>query len=285
MFRCFCVLLFLLALKLLAQDSETQYLIKAELDKNAEFITVSQTVIWTNSTEGKVNIIQLNDWSNSFKDTETPLSQRLIEEYDRSFYLAPKTKRGYTDIEKITWNNIDLVWLRDLKNQDQITLYLPKYMEPSDKISLHFNYRVKIPDDRFTGFGKKDDQEIRLRHWFIAIAPIINGKWVQYSNLNLDDNSHHPSDFKIDFTYPDSFDLESNLSSTEINSKKNKTTQHFWGEKETKAQFIFTKEKKTKEYQLKDGTTVVTDLDSEALSTTKQLECIENIHKLSLIHI
>ena len=139
MFRRFCVLLFLLAIKLLAQDSETQYLIKAELDKNAEFITVSQTVIWTNSTEGKVNIIKLNDWSNSFKDTETPLSQRLIEEYDRSFYLAPKTKRGYTDIKKITWNNIDLVWLRDRKNQDQMTLYLPKYMEPSDKISLHFN--------------------------------------------------------------------------------------------------------------------------------------------------
>ena len=132
MFRCFCVLLFLLALKLLAQDSETQYLIKAELDKNAEFITVSQTVIWTNSTEGKVNIIKLNDWSNSFKDTETPLSQRLIEEYDRSFYLAPKTKRGYTDIKKITWNNIDLVWLRDRKSEDQMTLYLPKYVKPND---------------------------------------------------------------------------------------------------------------------------------------------------------
>jgi len=279
MFRCYCVLLFLLALKLVAQDAQTQYLIQVELDKNAEFLTVSQTVIWTNSTAEKVNIIQLNDWSNSFKDTETPLSQRLIEEYDRSFYLAPKTKRGYTDIEKISSNNIDLVWLRDRKSQDQMTLYLPKYVEPNDNISLRFNYRVKIPDDRFTGFGKKDDQEIRLRHWFIAIAPIINGKWAQYSNLNLDDNSHHPSDFKIDFTYPDSFDLESNLSTTEINSKKNNTTQHFYGEKETKAQFIFTKEKKIKEYQLRDGTTVVTDLDSEALNPSTHLERIENIHK------
>ena len=160
MFRCYCVLFFLLALKLVAQDAQTQYLIQVELDKNAEFLTVSQTVIWTNSTAEKVNIIQLNDWSNSFKDTKTPLSQRLIEEYDRSFYLAPKTKRGYTDIEKISSNNIDLVWLRDRKSQDQMTLYLPKYVEPNDNISLHFNYHVKIPDDRFTGFGKKDDQEI-----------------------------------------------------------------------------------------------------------------------------
>ncbi|MGB1020674.1 MAG: hypothetical protein ACPGVF_06185 [Flavobacteriaceae bacterium] len=256
----------------------TQYFIDAQLEESATYITVSQTVVWHNPLDEKVNILYLSDWSNSFKDTETPLAQRLVEEYDRSFYLAPKTKRGYTDIEKITANDVVLVWLRDRKTEDQITLYLPYYLLPGKAITLHFNYRVKIPDDRFTGFGSGDDQGLSLRHWFIAMAPIINKKWIRHSNLNLDDNSHLPSDFEIQFTYPKQYNLFSNLSYQNSEAKSGVIIQKFEGKRQTKAQFVFSLKKNFKSYQLEDGTHIETDLYSEVVNEATHQERIENIH-------
>jgi len=274
-FHLFLFLLYFMGVK----AQHTQYRIDAQLEESASYITVSQTIVWHNPLDEKVNILYLSDWSNSFKDTETPLAQRLVEEYDRSFYLAPKTNRGYTDIEKISVDNIALVWLRDRTTQDQITLYLPTYLLPGKSITLHFKYRIKIPDDRFTGFGSNDNQGISMRDWFIAMAPVINKKWVRHSNLNLDDNSHLQSDFEIQFTYPKQFHLYSNLAAQTPTSKRELLVQKFEGKQQTKAQFIISLEQSFKSYFLKDGTRIETDLYSEVLNEATHLERIENIHQ------
>jgi len=278
MFRFRYSLLFWFAFGALAQE-QTEYLIAATLDENTDYLTVSQTINWRNPTDEKVNIMYLTDWSNSFKDTETPLSQRLIEEYDRSFYLAPKTNRGYTDIEQVTSKGVDLVWLRDRQTEDQITLYLPQYILPGEAVTLHFKYRIKIPDDRFTGFGKKDATEISLRDWFIAVAPLIKGKWIRQSNLNLDDNSHLPASFTIDFSYPKAFSLYSNLNAKAPEPLENKMMQRFEGKSQTKAQFIFSQKNNFKQYELQDGTLIASNLHSEVLNESTHLERIENIHR------
>ena len=69
-----------------------------------EIVFISQTITYKNIRTEKTNELYLYDWSNSYKNTETPLSNRLAEEYNRSFYLSSKNKRGYTKIENI-FNN------------------------------------------------------------------------------------------------------------------------------------------------------------------------------------
>ncbi len=78
------------------------YKIEANLNLKEETIVISQKIKYKNIRTNKSNELYLYDWSNSYKNTETPLSNRLAEEYNRSFYLSSKNKRGYTKIYNIS---------------------------------------------------------------------------------------------------------------------------------------------------------------------------------------
>ena len=51
---------------------------------------IEQSITFFNNSNKILSEIFLNDWSSSYSSTETPLAQRLAEEYDRSFYFANK---------------------------------------------------------------------------------------------------------------------------------------------------------------------------------------------------
>ena len=42
--------------------------------------------------------IYLTDWSNAYSSVKSPMAERFVEEYDRSFYLSNKSKLGFTVI-------------------------------------------------------------------------------------------------------------------------------------------------------------------------------------------
>ena len=106
---------------------DINYKISANLNLKEETIVISQKIKYKNIRTNKSNELYLYDWSNSYKNTETPLSNRLAEEYNRIFYLSPKNKRGFTKIYNISKENIDLVWVREKKNPDIIKVFLPEY--------------------------------------------------------------------------------------------------------------------------------------------------------------
>ena len=152
---------------------DVSYKIKANLNLLNETIDISQIIRYKNIRKEQTNEIYLYDWSNSYKDTKTPLSNRLAEEYNRSFYLSSKNKRGFTKIENISFENIDLVWLREKNKPDIIKLFLPKFIDNNEIVEIHLNYSIKLPDQKFTGFGIKNKKSINLRYWHISLAPFI----------------------------------------------------------------------------------------------------------------
>ena len=72
------------------------YKINANYNNDLKTIDIEQTITFINNSNQILSEIFLNDWSSSYSSTETPLAQRLAEEYDRSFYFANKNKRGNT---------------------------------------------------------------------------------------------------------------------------------------------------------------------------------------------
>ena len=73
---------------------DVSYEIKADLNLLDEIVEISQIIRYKNIRTEKSNELYLYDWSNSYKNTETPLSNRLAEEYNRSFYLSSKNLRS-----------------------------------------------------------------------------------------------------------------------------------------------------------------------------------------------
>jgi hypothetical protein len=239
---------------------DIDYEISANLNLNDETVIVSQIIKYKNIRTEKTNELFLYDWSNSYKNTKTPLSNRLAEEYNRSFYLSSKSKRGFTKINEISRNNNSLVWIREKNHPDIIKVFLPEYISLNEDVLINLKYSIKLPDQKFTGFGLKNNTSINLRYWHISLAPFINKNWILNSNLDIDDNSSLSSNFKIKWDYPSNFNLASNLNKLNVEYKKDRLINEFEGQGQVRAQFIFNKEKKIKLNKLDNEKILLTDL-------------------------
>ena len=258
-------------LKLFVVSSQqTKYLIDAKLNSNNNEISINQEIIFENRSNIDLNELYLNDWSNSYSSTESQLAHRLGEEYDRSFYFSNKAKRGSTKIEYITAYNKPVIWNRIENQNDIIKIPLSKPLNIGDTIKLNLIYKVKIADDKFTGYGIKDVNEYFLKDWFISVCPIIKNNWIKNSNLDLEELSRFPSDFLIKWTIPNNLYINSNLYSREpsiTNESKNIT---FYGKKFSDIQFHITTKKKYKSIKT-SLINFVTDINSMDLSQNQEL--------------
>ena len=248
---------------------DINYKISANLNLKDETIVISQKIKYKNIRTNKSNELYLYDWSNSYKNTETPLSNRLAEEYNRSFYLSSKNKRGFTKIYNISKENIDLVWVREKKNPDIIKVFLPEYNSINEENEITLSYSIKLPDQKFTGYGIKNNTSINLRYWFISMAPFIKDKWIINSNLDIDDNSSLPSNFIIKWNFPNNLNLTSNLDEVSSENTKKRFTKNFIGLNQVRAQYIFNEENEFKPNKLKNGKVLITDLNHKFIDSNQ----------------
>ena len=258
----FFVFLLLICLFLSIQTfGQNQYKIDAELNYINQTISVSQTIVFKNPTNKPINKIYLSDWANSYEGTESQLVKHLANQFNRSFYFSAKNKLGYTSLSDVKSKSKNLKWTR-LKDQlDLISISLNKPLNEEEIIKIHLKYQIKLPDDKFTGYGVSSNNKIFFRDFFISLTPFINDRWVLDSNLGLRDNSHLPSEYIINWIYPSSYFLVSNL--TEIANKTLDNGKNFsqWKAKSLSSpEFIFDEKEEFKTITFDNGFTITTDI-------------------------
>ena len=173
--------LIILIINLLSVCSYSQHeiSISADLDTINNTLNISQQIIL--KYEKKLDTVYLIDWNNSFKSNESELGKRFIEEYSKSFYFAKQEKRGSTRIKKISSSKGEkLKYFREINFDDVIGVI------NNGNDTLHLNYSIKIPSDRFTGYGFNSTKEYNLQYWMLVPA-IFKENWIYYDNKNLND--------------------------------------------------------------------------------------------------
>ena len=173
--------LIILIINLLSVCSYSQHeiSISADLDTINNTLNISQQIIL--KYEKKLDTVYLIDWNNSFKSNESELGKRFIEEYSKSFYFAKQEKRGSTRIKKISSSKGEkLKYFREINFDDIIGVI------NNGNDTLHLNYSIKIPSDRFTGYGFNRAKEYNLQYWMLVPA-IFKENWIYYDNKNLND--------------------------------------------------------------------------------------------------
>ena len=241
---------------------QTQYTIEAVLEPNAASITVSQTIKFTNTTNQPLSSIYLYDWSNAYQGAPSPLADHLANQFNRSFYLRSKSKLGYTQIRSLRSNSNELLRTR-LDNQiDVLNVSLEKPLAPQASITIFLEYDIKIPDDTFTGIGIQSDKSFLLRDTFITLAPRFDNEWLLHSNLGFRDNSTLPSQFKIQFTFPKAYSLQTNLKAQRIENKPYDVvkTETFTASELSCPEFVFQLENTFQKIQTSEAFSIVTDI-------------------------
>ncbi len=199
-----------------------QIAIDATLNNQDRSIHINQEILFHNTSTDTLNEIYLTDWANSFSSKTTPLAKRFSENYDSSFHFEKNKDRGRTDIIGIFNKNSDSVSWSYEKSLDVIRIDLQDPLLPNGTYAVALDYKVKLPQDKFTRFGVTQENDYKLKYWFIAPA-MYDGKWQAYSNKNIQDHYMIPSNFTIDFRYPQNYTITSDL---DIISETNENDQN-----------------------------------------------------------
>jgi len=149
-------------------------------------------------------------------------AKRLVEDYDKSLYFANIKDRGYSKISSLKCNDLSVEFVIPETATDIVRITLPSSLAPKDKVKLRIVYEVKIPKDKYTGYGR-NELNYSLRYWHMTPA-VFDKKWHLFSNLNskkwgirryniskLDDYYVQPTDFNIEFEIPIGYTLHSDL--------------------------------------------------------------------------
>lgn len=257
---CITILFLFLYYGVAAQHNSIK--IHAELNAEKAVLKIQQEIVYYNKTEGVLSEIYLHNWANSFKNKETPLTNRFIEAYDKSLYFAKDDERGATTILNISVNHNPAHFSVLKKQTDVLKVALKNPIQPTDSITIITTYSVKLPSAKFTGYGKIATG-YHLRYWHLVPAVYKNG-WQIMSNLNMDDLYMDATNYDIQLKTPKEFIITSNLEQTEIVTE-NQKQHHLTGKSNIDIIINISNVKSFKTYTT-DDFLVVTDLVAKEIS-------------------
>ena len=185
--------------------------IYADLNTETNEIKIQQEIYFYNKTESILNEVYFHNWPNAYKDKKTPLANRFIENYSKTFHFASDKQRGHTIINGISVDFDTASFEISEENPDFLKVNLIEPLKPKDSVKISVTYLVKIPKDKFTSYGE-DNETYNLRYWYLAPA-IFDTEWKLHNNLDLDDLYIDYTDYNISFKVPKDYNLNTNLTS------------------------------------------------------------------------
>lgn len=251
--------------------------LSAQFDPEVKKIYIDQTITYQNTTIDTLSTVYLNDWMESFSTKTTPLAKRFAEEFNTDIHFAKNEERGYTVITSMTQDGNEVLFDRLEEQLDVVKVTLNQPILPGKSYSLHLNYTVQVPSDKFTRYGVTSKGDYNLRYWYITPA-IYNGQWQYQSNKNLDDMFIPISDIAIKITCPNYYNIVSELNVIEQSSDEYNRTIILHGGNRRNTKLFLTKTERFTEIKM-DSLTVVYDLESEGTSSMERALITDQIIK------
>ncbi len=199
------IFIFLTTLSFYSQNN--QITVKAKLFVKANTLEIQQQITYYNTSKDTLQKIVLRNWANSYKNPNTPLAKRLLEDYKTDFYFSRKNARGFATIKSL--NATSQTVSHEIYNHDLIFVQLTQKLAPKTSIVLNLNYTVKLPNTKFTGNGNKG-VDYYLEDWHITPA-IYKNKWILDHHKNLNYHYLPPTNYNITLTTPLGYSLFSNF--------------------------------------------------------------------------
>ncbi len=227
----------LLTLPLVAQHHSAMDVVVDDAKKTLE---VKQELTFFNESSDTLSTVILNDWNNAYSAKNTPLAKRFSDEFVRSFHLAKEEERGHTNVISISDSNQNpLIWERPKQHPDLIEIKLSEKILPGQKVTFLLSYIVKIPSDKFTKFGYRNNGGYNLKNWYLTPARYENHAFLKYSNNNLEDIANGVSDIDLKIVFPENLQLISDLDISEKTKNQNIKTFYLNGKGRLDFSLIF----------------------------------------------
>ncbi len=245
--------------------------IEATLIPETNELQIFQEITYFNNSNVVLQNVFLNNWPNSYKNNNTPLAKRFIDKNLKKFHFAKKKHRGNTLINRIAdSNNAELLFESSAENPDILKIILRKSLSPKDSIKLKINYKIQIPNEKFTRYGATS-YSYNLRYWYL-IPAVFEKEWKNYNNLDLDDLYVDFSNYDIKFIIPENYVLTSDMTvSYTLNEEKN--TYHLIGKNYNDVEVNISMINDFYRYN-SDPVSIITNINSDKVNSNDKIEIL-----------
>lgn len=206
---------FLLILNYVAVSAQQDSIyIDAEITANNRQISVSQEIIYTNNSAIGQDTIKLLNWTAAYKNRNTPLAKRKLEDRKNDLHFAKAKDLGNIENLQIKIGNQDAVEPHAFS--ENIFLPLSKSLKSGEKIKISVQYLINLPSPKFTGYGS-DGKKWMLKYFFIVPDGFQELSRKERFYLDIEENQSPGLYWKVNLNIPPNYSSQSNLKEIQPN--------------------------------------------------------------------
>ena len=196
----------------LGAQTTTPSELKAQVywNHSANSLEVNSTLSFQKEAFSRSNTVNLYDWNHSFSSKNSPLGLSFQQRFDRSFHLANDDERGLTSDLEITHQTVQLSYRRI--DFDVLEVSLPPSFN-GDFVELEVNYKLKLPDIKFTGYGIDEQETLWLKNSLVLPIPLESTVSEVYHHFNRGDQHTGLVHYDLTFDRGDNHFIHSDLPS------------------------------------------------------------------------
>ncbi len=192
--------------------------IEAKLSPDRKSLEVNQEIVYYNHSDKDLNTVKLLNWVSAYNKRGTSLVYRKLEDRNNDLHFAKNDELGKLlelNIKNSENQEIPINTISD----ENLFLPLNKALKPGESITLQLQYKMLLPDKKFTGYGTSS-QITALKYFFIVPD--------HFDPDNISQNNYHdieePVSFNtfwtVNFDIPVNNFIEGNLHQVQMNSFK-----------------------------------------------------------------
>ncbi len=219
-------LLFLLFFVGISAQQDTIRL-NATFIENNESIFVKQEITYYNATAQLLEKIKLLNWISAYKNRNTPLLLRTLQDRKSDLYFASPDELGKTIDLRIRIDNEKFA-VADA-SAENIYVNLTEPLLPGQSVKILLEYQLKLPSQTFTSYGAENGN-VSLKYFFIVPDSFDDENQSPKYFQNIEENQSSGNYWNVNLEIPSDYFVESNLerlTSTTFEGSLNKDPEFF----------------------------------------------------------
>ena len=218
--RFFFGLFFLMGF-ILVYAQQNQIYIDAKIAENKKQIIVNQEINYYNSSETDLNKIKLLNWITAYKNRESPLLSRKLEDRKSDLYFATSDELG--SIENLVIKIGDSAITGVDVSKENIFIPLSKNLKQYESVKIILQYTLILPLPKFTGYGS-DGKNMLLKYFFIVPDAFDNENKTEKKFIDIEENQSGGILWQVNLDIPVNHFSKSNLKEIYPNYYEGKIT-------------------------------------------------------------
>ncbi|PWN70137.1 aminopeptidase [Chryseobacterium phosphatilyticum] len=192
--------------------------IEARLSSDRKTLEVNQEIVYHNQSDKDLQQVKLLNWVSAYNKRGTSLVYRKLEDRNNDLHFAKSNQLGKLLDLTIKNPENEIIPVNTLSDEN-LFIPLKEVLQPGKSITLQLQYRIQLPDGRFTGYGTSG-QNIALKYFFIVPDHFDPDNISERKYHDIEEPVSFNTFWTVNFDIPVNSFVEGNLPQTQMNSFK-----------------------------------------------------------------